>query len=260
VSCNAEKEHDVGERAGQDVVTYASHLLSSVAADGITARLLGGVAIAMRCGSARHAPLERVYHDLDLMTTRADSRRLSDVLVRAGFQPNARFNALHGRSRLIFTSSEGMHLDVLVGEFAMCHKLDLTKRLSIHDRTLSLADLALTKLQIAELNIKDAQDLAALFLDHELTDDEAGVNAEYLAELLAHDWGWWRTVTANLELLERHLEAVGLRNAEAQRILARVEGLRQAITTAKKSFGWKSRARIGDRLPWRDEPEEITPH
>jgi hypothetical protein len=237
----------------------ARELLAALRAADVTARALGGIAVAMRCPSALRPPLAREYHDLDLVTTRGHARDLGRVLAQLGYEANARFNALHGRTRLIFAAPDGTHLDVLVGEFAMCHRLDLSARLTIDEETLTLADLSLTKLQIAELNRKDAQDVLALLVDHPLTEDDTGINGRYVAGLLGRDWGWWRTATANLDLLARLLPTMAL--AESQRAVAegRLADLRERIDGSGKTLGWKARAKLGDRVPWRSDPEELAP-
>ena len=77
----------------------------------------------------------------------------------------------------------------------MCHRLDLRDRLDLHPETLSLADLLLTKLQVVETTEKDLVDMATLLSDHALTEDERGINIEYIAGIASSDWGWWRTIT-----------------------------------------------------------------
>ena len=57
----------------------------------------------------------------------------------------------------------------------MCHRLDLRSRLHIAGPALNPADLLLTKLQIVELNRKDAIDMIALLLAHPLGAD--GIDA-----------------------------------------------------------------------------------
>ena len=85
-------------------------------------------------------------------------------------------------------------MDVFVSSFRMCHEIPLEKRLSVDEDTVPLAELLLTKLQIIELNEKDVRDTVALLLEHDVTDDDAGVNAGHIAELccgrlgpVAHD-------------------------------------------------------------------------
>ena len=222
-----------------------------------TVRVLGGVAIALRCGSARApGPFARSYSDLDLVTDRKSGPGLTRALVGLQFEPERRFNALHGRRRMHFDRvADGIHVDVFVDEFVMCHRLRLSSRLGIHAKTLSLADLLLTKVQVAELNAKDVTDVAALLLDHELTPDEAGINVGYVTSLLAGDWGWWRTVSRNLSVLPGHLP--GSLPAESRDLVTRrIEELVRAIESTPKSMRWKARSKAGDRIPWRDDPEE----
>ncbi|MFL5778348.1 MAG: hypothetical protein ACJ761_05345, partial [Chloroflexota bacterium] len=79
------------------------------------------------------------------------------------------------------------------------------------------------------------------------------------------DWGWWRTVTGNLDKLEQYLATeyqpddldVAGGRALAFDPMAQIAALRQAIEQAPKSTRWKLRARVGERVPWYDEPEEM---
>jgi hypothetical protein len=202
-------------------------------------------------------PLIRQYHDLDLATDRANSHRLSDVVIAEGFAPAERFNALHGHSRMMFTGPQGAHVDLLVDEFVMCHKLSFRGRLQVHRDTLGIADLLLTKLQIARINHKDVVDVAAVLVDHEITDDESGINAEYVVQLLSDDWGWWRTVTENLDIVAELLPTLGLEGKHAAAAGLRLERLQSRISSGKRSFRWKARARVGERMAWRFDPEEV---
>ena len=108
------------------------------------------------------------------------------------------------------------------------------------------------------MNAKDANDIIALLLDHDVGDgDDDTVNAAYIAQLLASDWGLWRT---SRQSLERVREAVGqsaLTAEEQGRVLERVERLWERVEREPKGLRWRSRARIGDSKRWYDEPEEI---
>lgn len=238
-----------------DLPQEAAELVAGLTQDGLPARLLGGVAVAIRCPTASAGALRRSYHDLDLIVTSRAAYRLGQALEAAGYRGEERFNALHGRTRMMFSGPLG-HIDVLVGPFVMCHRLDVGGRLTIDPVTLSLADLLLTKLQIARLNAKDASDIAALLLDHRLTGDDAGINGEYVAGLLAGDWGWWRTVTGSLEwLASSPPEALG--PAARADLGDRIRDLRGAVDGRPKTVRWRVRARVGERVPWRLEPEEV---
>jgi len=173
-----------------------------------------------------------------------------------GLAPAARFNAVQGARRLLFERADGLHADVFVGRFELCHALPLDRRLAIEDTTLPLADLLLTKLQVAQLNRKDVTDTAALLLDHGLAEDDRAINAPYVAAVLARDWGWWRTVTANLDTVRAIVAELPLAEGDQRVVDDRAGELARRIEGAPKSARWRLRARVGDRRPWRQEPEE----
>lgn len=242
--------------ADSKLLQATQELVQATQSAGGSARVLGGIAVALRCPSARDPSLlARSYSDVDLVVDKKSGPLLSRTLERLEYEPEKRFNALHGHSRMMFHHADGTHVDVFVEEFAMCHKLDLSSRLGIHEITLPLADLLLTKLQVAELNEKDVTDAAALFLDHDLSEDESGVNVEYITGILGRDWGWWRTVSQNLAGLPGHV-AKRLPEAAAATVTARIDQLQVAVEHAPKSLRWKARAKAGDRIPWREDPEE----
>lgn len=223
---------------------------------GATMRALGGVAVALRCPSARTVgQFSRSYSDIDVVTSRRGAKAAAGIAAELGYVPEERFNTYHGHLRMMFDHTRGVHLDMFVEDFVMCHRLELGPRLEIHEATVSLADLLLTKLQVAELNEKDVTDLAALLLDHELTSDETGINVDYVRRLTSRDWGWWRTTSGNLESLTALLQT-----RLAKEPLARVSGavrvLAAAIDGSPKGLKWRTRAVLGDRVPWREEPEE----
>jgi len=112
--------------------------------------------------------LQRSYADIDIVIGRKDGRAAKTALLELGYLPNERFNALRGDRRMLFYDTvNGRQLDVFVGTFDMCHKLDLSDRLTLLPGTLSIADLFLTKLQSVEINTKDLVDVAQLLRNHE---------------------------------------------------------------------------------------------
>jgi hypothetical protein len=238
-------------------IDAAREIVAATSRAGGSARLLGGIAVALRCPSAAPGgPFARSYSDVDLVTTNSSVEHLGNALAGLGYEPATRFNASHGHSRLMYDrEADGAHVDVFVRRFTMCHELDLDGRLSQDELTIPLADLLLTKLQVAELNEKDVTDASALLTDHDLTTDESGISLRYVTGILGKDWGWWRTVTHNLEALPGHLQG-RVEETRAAVVAERIVELTNAIDAAPKSLRWKARAKAGDRLPWRDDPEE----
>jgi hypothetical protein len=241
----------------EQTINAAVKVVDAVSANGGQVRLLGGVAVAVRCPSARNdGPLARSYSDMDLVTTQKYGPILTRVLRDLGYVPADSFNALHGRKRLIFDDPHGLHVDVFLDEFEMCHRLDLRKSVEREAITLSLAELLLTKLQVAELNEKDVSDTAALFVDHELGSGENDIDSEFVTTVLSEDWGWWRTVSHNLLAIPDHLSALPLSEHQVNQVRRQANKLVSIVDEAPKGVRWRMRAKVGDRAVWREEPEE----
>jgi hypothetical protein len=199
--------------------------------------------------------LQREYKDLDFATTKKGSGDAQTLLRGLGYEPHVGFNAMNARERLLFyDESNGRQVDVFVGSFRMCHEIPLERRLDVHDDTVPLAELLLTKLQIIELNEKDVRDAVALLVEHDITDDDSGLNASRVAGLTADDWGLWRTITRNLEAVGSHLDAY---DVDRGLVAGRLADLQRRIEEAPKSRGWRLRDRIGERKRWYELPEEV---
>ncbi|HEX8753229.1 MAG TPA: hypothetical protein VF731_07420, partial [Solirubrobacterales bacterium] len=157
----------------------------------------------------------------------------------------------------------GRQVDVFVGSFEMCHTLPLAERLGARPGTLPAAELLMTKLQIVELNEKDRGDAFALLLAHEVAEadvDASGadaIDASRIASLTSRDWGLQRTFELNFERLREALGALPLEEGGRETIAVRIERLAAAIEAAPKSRRWKLRERIGERVQWYEEPEEV---
>lgn len=237
----------------------AKRVIAAARAQGITAALVGGIAVYLRCPSASLPPLRRDYKDIDLVSSKSMAQRLTRLLESLGHAPDKRFNALHGGQRLFFW--DGKHerqLDVFIDEFEMCHKFDLRKRLALDSSapTLPLADLVLTKMQVVEMNLKDMKDLAALLQDQPLTQDESGINLMYITKLTGNDWGLQHTVEGTIAKV-RQADPTELAAETAHYALGdQLDALERAMRDASKSTGWKLRSRVGERMRWYELPEE----
>lgn len=65
-----------------------------------------------------------------------------------------------------------------------------------------MTDLLLEKMQIVEIDLKDLKDTVALLLEHDLAEKDGGVeeiDCGRLCQLLCADWGFYHTVTENLD-------------------------------------------------------------
>jgi hypothetical protein len=116
----------------------------------------------------------------------------------------------------------------------------------------------MTKLQIAELNEKDARDTAMLLLDHEPVDQDGPgmLNAGHVAEVCAQDWGLYTTLTDNLAKTLALLEDLLPDPAQRELVTQRATAVLDRLEAAPKSRGWRRRARIGRRKRWYEVPDE----
>jgi hypothetical protein len=241
-----------------DLVEEGERLLALAHEQDATFALLGGVAIRLHAPEVP-AALDRQYKDLDFAVPKGGSGAAGKLLSDAGYEAHVVFNAMNSKERMLFHDHErGRQIDVFVGSFRMCHEIPLSGRLKPREKTVPLAELLLTKLQIIELNEKDIRDTVLLLHGHEVADhDDDAVNGARIAELCANDWGLWRTISANLERCSLDVGQYALRSDEGERVVDRLQKLLAEIEEAPKSRAWKVRAKIGDRKRWYDLPEEV---
>ena len=247
-----------------DPLPEAVALVDGAARAGLRLRLLGGLGVRVLCPG--FPPRLRAGQDMDLACASKGRRDVAAYLEESGCVPDKMFNSLNGDRQMYFTAPSGRPVDVMVDRLVMCHTLDFRPSFGNSSLTLDPADLLLSKLQIIELNAKDARDITHLLSGvpiGERAPDRVS-SAPFIAtgrfgEVLAADWGWWRTTTGNLEKLPALL-------AESQEMIPprpRFDALEQAarlLDVAKsvpKSMKWKLRANVGDRVRWYELPEEV---
>lgn len=238
----------------------ARRVIDGARARGVQLRVIGGLAVKIRCPSAQHRALTRSYGDLDLVGYRKQRAEIGSALEALGYDPNQRFNALQGHRRLLYVHPDGTYdVDVFLDVFPMCHELDFVGRLEKDAYTVPLPDLLLSKLQVVQLNEKDVKDVYAIVEDHDLgrADDPEQIDLRYITKLCADDWGWYKTVTLNLDKLIVLADDYLTEGDAKGVIVARLCRLRDEIEAAPKSLKWKVRAAVGERVRWYDLPEDM---
>jgi hypothetical protein len=241
--------------AADELLAAAVDVIDAAAAVGVTVRLLGGVAVYRLAPSARRPPLARAYGDFDVVVPARQGHSVAKVFRGAGYAEDPHFNALHGAHRMIFASSRGYRVDVVVGTFRMCHELELGRDLPGDGLTVHPADLLLTKLQIVQIEEKDLLDAAALLTDLPTDGPSASIDVGRFVQPLAADWGFHHTVERNLARLAAFTQD-RLGDPDAKTVAESVTRLSEAMDAAPKSLRWKVRAKAGEKLPWYELPDE----
>lgn len=223
-------------------------------------RALGGLAVKVH-HKAEHPLFTRDFGDLDLVVASKQRREFESFMPLMGYSSNKQFNLLNGAHRQIYYHNETeMKVDIFIGTFEMCHKISLEDRLHIHPITIPPAELLLTKAQINELNRKDALDIASLLLNVETgTDDEDKINLHQISHLCSNDWGLYKTTSINLKRVEDIVtdENQNLTQHERHLILTGIGQIMQAFEEMPKSMQWKMRDKVGTRVRWYEEVEEV---
>lgn len=233
----------------QVLLDEALKLIDQARGSGIEARLIGGLAILHHDSALRERGGSRTINDIDLMVPAGQHRQIAQLLVDAGYSAEERFNALNGHRRMLFHGPE-WDLDVLVGIFEMCHRIDMSGQFALDFPTLPVTDLLLTKLQIVKLNAKDAGDTVDLVRAHPLGEGPGDhIDLARLRALVRDDWGLWRTITGTVETV--------LATDPPAEVAARLRAILDALHGAPKSTRWKLRARVGDRVSWYVLPDEV---
>jgi hypothetical protein len=247
-----------------DPLPEAVALVDGAARAGLRLRLLGGLGVRVLCPD--FPPRLLAGQDMDLACASKGRRDVAAYLEESGCVADKMFNSLNGDRQMYFTAPSGRPVDVMVDRLVMCHTLDFRPSFGNSSLTLDPADLLLSKLQIIELNAKDARDITHLLSGVPISGKAPGqssgapfIDTGRFGEVLAADWGWWRTTTGNLEKLPALL-------AESREMIPpqpRFDALEQAarlLDVAKsvpKSMKWKLRANVGDRVRWYELPEEV---
>jgi len=239
----------------------ADRILDVVGKAGLTLRLVGSVAILRRCPNhAFLASSNRVYRDIDFAARKKEARDIHKLLTRLGYVEDREVFVVSEGARAIFGSaSNGVHVDVFYEKLDFCHAIPLEDRFQIDASTLPLAELLLAKTQIVKINEKDFADMIALLLEHPLGDGDGDtLNVARIAKLCAEDWGLWRTTTMNLDKLRQFASShPKLDDEQKARLVAQVGALRRRLDAESKPLAWRLRARIGERLKWYNDVEEV---
>jgi hypothetical protein len=234
----------------------------------IPLRLIGGVAI--RVHSSEHADFakrlgrlgsnEQEYTDLDFMSYMKFRDNVRKFFESVGYRKRRTTLSSAATQRHIYFHPDGwFYADVFFEKLlAANHPLDFRGRLELDSPTISLADLLLEKLQIVSFSEKDLKDTLLLLRAHSLGEGQTPetIDMRYVASLLAKDWGFWYTVTTNLNRLRKAVsEMAELNETEKSDITSKISTLLERIENEPKTTGWKIRSTIGAKKRWYEPVE-----
>ncbi len=244
---------------------------------GLTMRILGGLAIAMHCRNQADfaRKLARTgtgvvegqeYSDIDFVAYRKHRDKLKELFSKIGYVKRRATLSSAASERQIYYHPKGwFYVDVFFDELLVAnHPINFRNRLELDYPTITVTDMLLEKVQMWEaFGVKDLKDCLLLLVSHDIKDsDSEAVNSAYIAKLLAEDWGFWYTVTTNLQNIKKfvtEIEKLGpeakidpalISDKDRKDIAAKIDTLVSRIEAEPKSFGWKMRAKVGTKKQW----------
>jgi hypothetical protein len=249
----------------EDFYEERTRILNALAQDEnkhVMMRLIGALAFRTHCPQYGYIQdkLGRKFTDFDFASYPRFVRDARRVLTELGYEEDKQVTQLFGDRRMLFHDPAfGRHVDVFFNSLDFCHPVNFVGRLETEEYTLPLAELLLEKMQIVQINEKDLIDSIMLLREHPIGEqDHETINATVICRTLGNDWGFWRTVTGNLKVLDEKLEGYeGLSEEDRSIVRGRIKELEAHIESQPKSLVWKARAAIGERVKWYKDVEEL---
>lgn len=248
-----------------DFATRADQLVEAARKHGVELRSVGGIAVWDRLPDDlldKYEGLRDDPKDIDMVApSGSEATAITAAFTDQGYTPDERLIAWRGDQRhqyfeLDESGEPVMDIDVFLGPPPACHSFDLPSAAFTFEGTaLPVTELLLQKLQIVQASHKDLFDMAFLLLAADSGRPGNELDRDRLTGLLSKDWGFFHTVGLNLEKV-RDL-ADELEAEDSERVKMAVGDLANQIEAVPKSRKWKLRARVGTKVSWYEEVEEL---
>lgn len=249
-------------------LTFIEEALSCVKEaekEGIILRVMGGLAIYLHSQEFKElweklARLgKKVFTDIDFASYGRFRVKLNDFFIKKGYSFDKRLQMHYGKQRQIYFGGRVPMVEVFFDRLEMNHTINFNGRLEADSITLPPSELLLQKLQIVKINEKDIKDVIVLLRAHDLreTDNDA-INLKALTQAgLLSDWGFYYTVTTNLNKIIDYTHAYKNLNENDKKIVNdRIGQILRYLEEQPKSLSWKLRAKIGPKKKWYNDVED----
>jgi hypothetical protein len=256
-------EKTMGEFPEPDALLIkADEIINESDKRNLTLRLIGALAFHKHCPTYGYIQKKtnRVFTDIDFMAYIEQKRDIDRVFLDLGYVDDKRIQTVPGVKRSIFfTSDNTLHSDVFYDTLDFSHIINFRGRLELDYPTVSLVDLLLEKMQIAQINEKDIIDTIMLVREHDVgSSDDETINIDYIAKICKSDWGLWKTVTTNLDKVMRLIDKYDvLTNNDQQIIRERFRRIVRRIDEEPATLRWKLRSKVGERVKWYRDVDEV---
>jgi len=229
---------------------------------GILLRVIGSLAFQMHCPQFGYlqAAMGRAYTDIDFGAYSKQVKQIQAMMAGLGYVENREvFISSEGERAIYDKPDTGLHVDIFYEKLDFCHAIYWAGRLEVDSPTIPLAELLLEKMQIVQINEKDVIDTIMLLLEHPLgNEDKETINIKLAAALCASDWGLWRTTTMNLGKVKQLAQGYSQLTLEQKsNVVSQADKALARLNNEPKSLAWRMRDRVGDRVKWYKDVDEV---
>lgn len=247
-------------------IEEAAKLVEAARSRGIVLRVMGGMAVYMRCPDEFKDVWrklkrlgDRVFTDIDFVSYSRHKNDMIDLMRNFGYQTDSQLIMQAGKNRQIFYGGKVPMVEVFYDRLDMNHVIEYDGTLEADSPTVPLAELMLQKLQIVKINDKDLKDLAVLFATHDLgKGDPEKIDVDLVNErYMQSDWSFFYTATTNLGKVVETVKGFDvLTDSDRQRIVDRAGRILKAVNDSPKTARWKLRAKMGPKVKWYNDVDE----
>lgn len=255
-----------GSGAPASIDSVALELIEEAGERDIKLRLTGSLAVRHHCHARASAMSDlgrRPPQDIDLAGYWKQHKAIASLFESRGFvlDPAIRQAQEYGVKRFVYEHpDDGVKVDVFMDELVMAHTLSYRDRLELSAPTLPVTDLLLSKLQVHEMTANDLIDMTILVLEHETSDAPQPdvIGRDQITDILRNDWGFWYEAMQNLDRLEQAVSGYpNLTDEDKAAAQHTIADLRTVLVESPKSAKWKLRARVGERVRYWEEVDEV---
>lgn len=245
-------------------IDEAFRIIKAAEEKGIILRLIGAIAIRIHCPNYSYLldKMNRKLTDIDFVAYGKFFDKIRKLFTELGYREDFMITRLFGTNRLLFYNENPPynHTDIFLDKLEFNHTINFRGRLELEKYTIPLAELLLEKMQIVKINEKDIIDTIVLIREHEIGEsDKECINAKYIAKILANDWGFWKTVTDNLKFIKKYMQKYDMLTSEdIEDVSTKIDKILEYIDKEPKTMKWKWRAKIGTKVKWYREVEELS--
>jgi len=252
-----------GKVPTQIFIDESLRILKAASDAKVALKMLGGLAIKIHSLNedeftrrlGRSAEPGQEYSDIDFATYYKSREEVRKIMESLGYSKRPSTMSTSASQRQIYFHPKGwFYIDVFWDKLkAANHPIAFRDRLEVDPISIPLSDLLLEKLQIVSFSRKDMIDTLLLLKAHTIAGKEEleTISTDRVAYVLSRDWGFWYTVTTNLQGIGEHVKEMSvLSSQEASDLSSKIEKLLDAANSVPKSLRWKLRAIIGSRRKW----------